>query len=540
MRDFLMVMFQCTVSMSLATLAYAALTPLLSKRYAAKWRYWAWLAIAAGWVFPFRPRIELPFLPPQTAEMQGTPVQTIVNTIAPAVGAVADTGDLANAPAAIPVWWVLAAVWILGVVTVTAYHVLRHGRFMKTARRWSESVTDTESLRLLDDLKSELGIKANVELNVCQSVTTPMLVGFFRPVILLPPVKITGDELHFVLKHELVHFQRRDLRGKTLVLAATVLHWFNPAVYLMARAAAAQCELSCDAQVLRDADFHGRKQYGETIIGVVRNGSSLRTALSTNFYGGKNGMKNRIFAIMDTKQKKLGAAVFCVVVASVITIGTAFAAASTDTGTAAIPDNGISVVEDGDTVLFRNDTDRVSLDGGQTWMDGEAYRKLYPPSDPLSDVEWYTYDEYKAYADEQKKTLPAMIGAEFGYYDEQGILHKEVWTQERVDETIRLLEQSLEYMKSGGQISKPVNGREYVTEDGVWVAETIGLSMKHNTSVASLYGGSITLGNGETKDLGSYATKEEAFAAAKAFCNEQVKAGNMTRREADRFLSQYK
>jgi beta-lactamase regulating signal transducer with metallopeptidase domain len=535
MRDFLTAMLQCTVSMSLITLVYAAFAPLLSKRYAAKWQYGAWLAIAAGWVFPFRPQIELPFLHPQAADMLGTPVRTIFNAIAPTVGATIDTGDVVNTPSAIPVWSALAALWILGVVSIAMYHALRHRRFMKMARRWSKPVTDMESLRLLDGLKSEMGMKACVELNVCQSVTSPMLVGFFRPVILLPSLKIADDELYFILKHELVHFQRRDLLGKALVLAATVLHWFNPAVYLMAKATAVQCELSCDALVLRDADFRRRKQYGETIIGVVRNGARLRTVLSTNFYGGKNGMKNRIFAIMDTKQKRIGIAVFCMVVASIITIGTAVAAAAGDNGSVSAADNGI-----GSAIVMDNGQGQISVDGGQTWMSRGEYNKLYQPSDLLSNVEWWTHDEYKAYVDEQKKTLPDMIGATIGYYDEQGVLHEYVWTQDKVDETIQMYERELEYIKNGGQVSKPLNGREYINEDGVWVAESIGVSMKLNTSVSSLHGGSIMFGNGETKDLGSYATKEEAFAAAKAFCDEQVKVGNMTQQEEDEILSEYR
>lgn len=98
----------------------------------------------------------------------------------------------------------------------------------------------------------------------------------------------------------------------------------------MAKSAAVQCEISCDALVLQGADFQQRKQYGETIIGVVRNGAKLRTALSTNFYGGKKGMKTRISSIMDTKRKKAGVAVFCVVLVGIIMSGATLAAAAND------------------------------------------------------------------------------------------------------------------------------------------------------------------------------------------------------------------
>ena len=208
------------------------------------------------------------------------------------------------------------------------YHALWHGRFMKMVGRWSEPVTDLVSLGIFDSLKLEMGIKAQVGLSVCQSITSPMLVGFFHPTILLPPVKIAGDELSLILKHELIHFKRHDLWYKALILTATAIHWFNPVVYLMAKAAAVQCEISCDALVLQGADFQQRKQYGETIIGVVRNGAKLQTALSTNFYGGKKGMKTRISSIMDTKRKKAGVAIFCMALVGIIMTGATLAAAA--------------------------------------------------------------------------------------------------------------------------------------------------------------------------------------------------------------------
>jgi len=292
------------------------------RQYAAKWRYMVWLVIAAGWIFPFRPQIDLSFLPVQMSGIPVTPMQPIISAIPPMAGA----GDTVNTPATISLWWVLAAIWFLGIISIVLYHALRHARFMKMVRRWSEPVTNSKHLGILDSLKSILGIKTQIGLSVCQSISSPMLVGFFKPSILLPPIRFADDELSLILKHELIHFQRHDLWCKALILTATALHWFNPIVYLMAKAAAVQCEISCDARVLQGADFQQRKQYGETIIGAVRNGAKHRTALSTNFYGGKNGMKKRLIDIMDTKKKKAGVAILCIILIGTMGTGMALAA----------------------------------------------------------------------------------------------------------------------------------------------------------------------------------------------------------------------
>ncbi len=62
------------------------------------------------------------------------------------------------------------------------------------------------------------------------------------------------------------------------------------------------------------------------MIGVVRNGAKLPTVLSTDFYGGKKGMKNRISSIMDTKRKKAGLVILCTVLAGIMITGAALAA----------------------------------------------------------------------------------------------------------------------------------------------------------------------------------------------------------------------
>ena len=363
MQAFLTTMLQCSVSMSLVTLMYAAMLPLLSKRYAAKWRYMVWLMIAAGWMFPFRPRIDLSFLPMQMPHIPVTPMQPIIS----AIPSMTDAGDVVIAPTTIPLWWVLVAIWLVGVISAVLYHALRHGRFMKMVRRWSEPVTDLKGLGILDSLKSELEIKTQVGLSVCQSSTSPMLVGFFHPAILLPPIKIADDELSLILKHELIHFQRRDLWYKALILAATALHWFNPVVYLMAKAAAVQCEISCDALVLQGADLQQRQQYGETIIGVVRNGAKLQTALSTNYYGGKKGMKTRIFSIMDTTKKKAGVVVLCVVLVAIVGTGVALAAYAADS-TPKSAEKSIAQGKDSWTVepeLDKNSPDKIMAENSE-------------------------------------------------------------------------------------------------------------------------------------------------------------------------------
>ena len=329
MQDFMITLLICSVTMSALALLYMAATPILAKRYCEKGRYYAWLIIVLGLIVPFRPQwgvvsVELPV---STGVTETLIVQTDgVQNSAPPITSPHNAADI-NVTAASQAmritwaWWQIGfAVWLAGSIIFIARHGVKHYRFVKMARRWSERITDGQVLRLLQELKSEMGIKKRIPIYLCECAGSPMMIGFFKPRILLPTADVAQDELCSILKHELVHYKRNDLLYKHLALAATAIHWFNPVVRLMGKAVNALCEISCDSEVVRSMDMDKRQSYSETIIGVVKYQSKLKTALSTNFYGGKQNMKNRISSIMDMKKKKAGALIVCL--ALVLTMGT--------------------------------------------------------------------------------------------------------------------------------------------------------------------------------------------------------------------------
>ena len=332
MQSFLVTLLICSITMSGLALLYMAATPFLEKRYSSKGRYYVWLIIMVGLIIPFRPQwgnalfsVDVPAsTPPPVIQTNGEvpgyviPPTNLPNITLPSVEYVVVSETAVNIS-----WWQVGfAVWAAGFIMFIAYHGIKHYRFGKIARRWSEQITDGHILSLLESLKSEMGIKRRIPIYLCAFVGSPMMIGLFKPRILLPTIELAQDELCFIIKHELVHYRRKDLLCKYLIMAATAVHWFNPVVYMMARAVNTLCETSCDSEVLRNADENTRQSYGETIIGVVQYHSKLKTALSTNFYGGKKGMKNRISSIMDMSKKRMGAIILTG--ALVLTIGTGF------------------------------------------------------------------------------------------------------------------------------------------------------------------------------------------------------------------------
>ncbi|MCL2574404.1 MAG: M56 family metallopeptidase [Defluviitaleaceae bacterium] len=360
MQNFMINLLICSIAMSAIALLYMITTPLLTKRYSEKGCYYAWLIIVVGLIVPFRPQwgstiisVELPSYTENYVANWGNGAFPFINpTISLPVDETVFTGVHSGISWA---WWQISfAIWITGVVLFVAYQSLRHYHFTKMIKRWSESVTDEQALSALESIGSEMGIKRHIPIYQCACVGSPMLIGIISPRILLPSTNLTKDELHFMLKHELVHYKRKDLLCKVLVLITTAIHWFNPIVYLCVRAINVLCETSCDAEVISSADEKTRKVYSEAIIGAAKYQSRLKIALSTNFYGGKKGMKNRILSIMDTSKKKVGAIVLSV--AFIFTVGTGFIiSANTINVNNHEPMEGITATAEGNVIIDENE-----------------------------------------------------------------------------------------------------------------------------------------------------------------------------------------
>ncbi len=394
MQGFMVKLLICSASMSALALFYMAAAPFLGKRYSAMGRYYSWLVIVAGLIIPFRPQFSNAIVKVNMTGDGAAPVIKMGNGMhtavyAPAVNAV---------PSAVPnlAWWqIAAAVWIAGTVVFLAYHMIRHYRFLKMTERWSEDITDEQILRQFQNLKNQMCLSKNIGLKFCDSIGSPMMMGIKSPRILLPKTGFTKEELHFILKHELIHYKRKDLWYKCLVLAATAVHWFNPVVYLMAKAIDNECELSCDEGVVRGLDADERLYYSETVLNAVRYQSKLKTALSTNFYGGRKGMKNRIFSIMDRNKKKTGTAVLCGLLMLTLGTGAAFAAGEENGKSPEIIKEKIVT-----SVSFRPDPDiyaayapfgiTVSEDGAKLLYEGRPVRLF---ADDKSDEEAFYLDE---------------------------------------------------------------------------------------------------------------------------------------------------
>jgi beta-lactamase regulating signal transducer with metallopeptidase domain len=98
-------------------------------------------------------------------------------------------------------------------------------------------------------LQERLGIRRVIRYAECQSLRVPAVIGFFRPIVLLPMRALTGlspEQLEAVIAHELGHIKRFDVAVNFVQVIAETLFFFHPAVWWLNKRIRADREDCCD------------------------------------------------------------------------------------------------------------------------------------------------------------------------------------------------------------------------------------------------------------------------------------------------------
>jgi len=287
---------------------------ILRGRLPIRWHYCLWLLLLVRLAIPWLPesRISIFNLVPRSIQ-QGRILESYSKPqSARGMGLFlsaksADSQEMENNSEAISVRFarMLPLLWLLGTIVLAVY--VGAGNFhlwwLVTRER---PLTDQKILDLLEDCKSEMGIRTILGVVMTDKVKSPALFGFLRPRLLLPARMIetlSREELRYVFLHELGHLRRRDIYVGWLMSLLQVLHWFNPLVWLAFYRMQTDRELACDALVLTYTRTGESKDYGRTIVNLLERFSCpQRLPNMAEILETKSQLKRRIKMIAKFKK----------------------------------------------------------------------------------------------------------------------------------------------------------------------------------------------------------------------------------------------
>ncbi len=337
MNELLKTVLSLSLSGSLVILLLMLGKPLLKDRVSRRWQYYIWLVAVARLLLPLTPeaspvgalfrQTERPAVEIGTAAVwEEYPVMTPEpkgDAEGPGEGAAPlSAWDAAAVGRVLWLVWPGAALFLL-LRKITVYQSF--AAYIRAGRR---EVSDVELLDRLARIGEQAGVRRPVELYTHELISSPLLLGFFRPCIVLPTADLPEADLDFIIRHELTHYRRGDVLYKWLVQLTVCLHWFNPLVWRMSREISRACELSCDEAVIRTLDADGRRAYGDTLLRALETGGTYRdSAVSVTLHESAELLKERLGAIMNVKRRSPWAAVLSAVLAAALTVGAAAAGA---------------------------------------------------------------------------------------------------------------------------------------------------------------------------------------------------------------------
>jgi bla regulator protein blaR1 len=164
--------------------------------------------------------------------------------------------------------YLLVGLWLLGM----GFFALRFaGGYWRVQRLRKQGLSqvDPDLQSRFASLVARMGFRRPIVLLQSTLIDTPLVIGVFKPMVLLPVGLLTGlsmVQVECVLVHELAHVRRWDFLVNILQSMVEILLFFHPAIWWISRLVRDERENCCDELVLRLQN--NKVQYARALLSL--------------------------------------------------------------------------------------------------------------------------------------------------------------------------------------------------------------------------------------------------------------------------------
>lgn len=216
----------------------------------------------------------------------------------------------------------LVMLWILGMAIMTLR--LLGGYFYVQKLRWQHTnLVDTETENLFKQLLNQFDISRTVEIRESQLVESPLTIGYWQPMVLVPIGLLTGlsqGEIKAIFAHELAHIKRHDYLINIIQSMIEILFFYHPLVWVIGETIRQDRENCCDDWALEICQSKLYLAKALTFVETFRQQS--KTSLTMAFSGNKPQLLGRIQRILGMPQQETNNPVG--IISSVVVLALAF------------------------------------------------------------------------------------------------------------------------------------------------------------------------------------------------------------------------
>lgn len=312
MSEFMKTLLSLSLSGTLLLLLIGGLKLLYKNKFSKHWQYYIWLIVVLRLLLPFTPNTTIvgslfeKAYETNIINIIPTSPEIPVNTNMDNIEKETDK-EIITAPIvyhSLSIYVCLFFVWLIMALILFVRKITVYQSFIQYVKASNTEVSELKILNLLSDCEEKLNIKTTVELYQNALIASPIMIGFFRPSIILPTGKADNKELVYIFTHELIHYKNKDMFYKWLIQIVVCIHWFNPFVHFLEKEINKACELSCDETVISLLDDKAKQEYGDTLISFLKSNNLYKNSLaSVTLTEGAEQLKERLGAIMSFKKK---------------------------------------------------------------------------------------------------------------------------------------------------------------------------------------------------------------------------------------------
>ena len=189
------------------------------------------------------------------------------------------------------IWFSISSVLLIRVLC-------NHRRFMKIISLLPR-VKEKEVVDIFSNLCKEQNLRKVPKLVRFNSFTTPTIVGFKNPIIVIPN-SLSKDEIRFALLHELEHYKHHHLLLKIFVEIAFILYWWHPLMWILKMSFTQALELQADAYATSTLSKEDTFAYTKALVSITDEQNSKQTAFSMAFAINMGFTKKRISSLTES------------------------------------------------------------------------------------------------------------------------------------------------------------------------------------------------------------------------------------------------
>lgn len=191
---------------------------------------------------------------------------------------------------------VIPLVWFFGVLLMLSYLALRYVKLRRLVR---EAAWEKENIW------------------ICDTVTTPFILGIVRPKIYLPS-GLSGTSREYVIAHEKCHLRCKDHWWKPISYLILSVFWFDPLMWIAYFMICKDIEFACDESVIRRYSLSEKKAYSQAILTCSAN---RKLVLACPIAFGETAVVGRIRNVLNHKKPGFWIMLVSVLILILCTIG---------------------------------------------------------------------------------------------------------------------------------------------------------------------------------------------------------------------------